>query len=274
MYALLTGLSLFAVGEEFHSVQMNRTSLTISSYAGSEKGFLANSYLLVGFDDAMLVDAQLLKSEAKHVVHLIKNSGKKLTTVFVTHDHPDHYLGLALIHAAFPEAKIIATPAVAAAIKKKAPGAIEKWQDEFKADLPTDIVVPEAYAKDSIDFGGDKIKIVPLQAGESENAAALYVPSLKVLIAGDAVFNNVHLYLAEHHPDGWLKNLEKLKAIGKINNIMPGHGLPGGTELIDANKKYIETFEAAPKNKATCVEKMKTAYPDYKMPELAERSCE
>ena len=37
----------------------------------------------------------------------------EIDTVLITHAHPDHYFGLAPIADAFPEARVIALPAVA-----------------------------------------------------------------------------------------------------------------------------------------------------------------
>ena len=52
----------------------------------------ANYTLVTGETEALLIDVPFSRSDAHRVVAAILDSGKKLTTIFVTHDHPDHFL--------------------------------------------------------------------------------------------------------------------------------------------------------------------------------------
>src|SRR4051794_18490172 len=87
-------------------------ALTTTVYTGSPAGFLVDSTLVAGAKDAILIDAQFDLADAHRLVAVILESKKNLTTVYVTHSHPDHYFGLAVIHQAFPAAKLVALPAV------------------------------------------------------------------------------------------------------------------------------------------------------------------
>jgi len=60
------------------------------------------------------------------------------------------------------------------------------------------------------------------------HATASYVPSEKVLIAGDLVFSKMHPYFADiNNPTGWIEALQRLKTIGPITVVYPGHGPVG-----------------------------------------------
>lgn len=249
-----------------------RSSLTITTYAASERGFLVNSQLLVGFEECMLINAQLLRSEAKHAVGVIKHSGKKLTTVFITHDDPDDYLGLDVIHSAFPDAKIIATPKVAASIKAHAQKAIDDRKEKFGSDLATIFIVPEAYDKPTFEFSNNVLQIRELGSGESDNGAVLYVPSLQLLFAGDLISNQVHLWIVNGHVPGWLKNLDGARGIGPIHTVLPGHGALGSVTLFDDTKAYLQAYASASKNKLTAVKTMQEKYPAYKLTQMLEES--
>src|SRR5690606_36377879 len=88
--------------------------LTATVHTAGEAGFSATSTLIAGEKDAILVDAQFTLSEAHRVAAMILESGKRLTHVFVTHAHPDHYFGAEVILRQFPGAKLVAPPEVVA----------------------------------------------------------------------------------------------------------------------------------------------------------------
>src|SRR4051812_35569857 len=67
--------------------------LKLRVVTGSPEGFLANSTLVTGEKDAVLIDAQFTIADGKRVADAVKESGKNLTLVYVTHSHPDHYFG-------------------------------------------------------------------------------------------------------------------------------------------------------------------------------------
>src|SRR5262245_61341097 len=77
-------------------------------YTASPEGFQVTSTLIYGDKDAILIDAQFTLSDARRLVDTIKQTGKNLTTVYVTHSHPDHYFGFVEIKKVFPNAKLVA----------------------------------------------------------------------------------------------------------------------------------------------------------------------
>ncbi len=77
-------------------------SLATKVFFSDEKGFEVASVIVMGKTDAVLIDAQWTLSNAHRVVAEILETGKNLTTVYVTHAHPDHYFGLGPIAEAFP----------------------------------------------------------------------------------------------------------------------------------------------------------------------------
>jgi len=53
--------------------------------------------LIMGREDAVLVDALLTTAQATALAGWIQASGRNLTTVYVTHGHGDHFFGLPII---------------------------------------------------------------------------------------------------------------------------------------------------------------------------------
>ena len=84
------------------SVASAQSHLQLRIFTSSPEGFSVNSTLVYGDKDAILIDSQFLLSEAHRLAAMILESKKNLTTVYITHPHPDHYFGLAVIKQAFP----------------------------------------------------------------------------------------------------------------------------------------------------------------------------
>src|ERR1700704_4771624 len=76
-------------------------------------GYDVNSTMISGAQDMLLIDPQFSLSEAHRLAAEILESRKNLAVIYVTHPHPDHLFGLAVLKQAFPGAKILALPATA-----------------------------------------------------------------------------------------------------------------------------------------------------------------
>lgn len=274
-YAMKTLLSTIALAA-LSSAPALAAAPKIQVFTAGAAGFHATSTLITGEKDAVLVDAQFTRAEAHRLAAEILDSGKELKTIVITHAHPDHAFGLEIILKQFPNAKAVALPEVVAEIQKIAPGKLSYWKPIYGQNLADGFTVPEAL-KGSIDLEGNEIKLVRLAEGESESAAAVYVPAAKTLIAGDAAFDGVHLWLAEGRPEQWLKNLETLKKVGPVDQVVPGHKRPGtpaaGLSLLDRNAAYIKDFvtiKAAATSPADALAKISAKYPDFALPIIAD----
>src|ERR1700740_2857379 len=96
-------------------------ALSIQRFTSSEPGAWSNSYLISGESEAILFDVFMLRDDAAHIAEEITKSKKTLTTVMISHAHPDHFMGLDIITEAFPQARIASTQNVVADIKSDGP---------------------------------------------------------------------------------------------------------------------------------------------------------
>jgi glyoxylase-like metal-dependent hydrolase (beta-lactamase superfamily II) len=62
--------------------------------------------MISGEKDMLLIDPQFSLSEAHRLAAEILESKKNLAVIYVTHPHPDHLFGLAVLKQAFPQPKI------------------------------------------------------------------------------------------------------------------------------------------------------------------------
>src|SRR5450830_337073 len=138
---LILGSAAFAV--QAHAAAV--APLTLDVYNPGEAAiFPVASVLVSGQHDAVLIDAQFSRGDAEKLVQKIRASGKKLTTIYISHSDPDYYFGLDVIKAAFPQAKIVATADTVAEIKRKADAKLAYWGPILKNNAPQAIVIPQA----------------------------------------------------------------------------------------------------------------------------------
>jgi glyoxylase-like metal-dependent hydrolase (beta-lactamase superfamily II) len=273
--SLFVLISAMTLGCQTIATRTSARPLNIKTFTSNEAGFLVNSHLIEGQSEAILVDAQFTRSQARKVIEMVKASRKNLNTIYITHGHPDHYFGLELLVKEFPKAKVIASRGVIADIKATAQGKLDYWKKMYGEDLADSYVTPEPFDGTSLVLEGNEIQLVELAPGESESATVLYIPSLQALITGDMAYNQVHLWLAENRPESWLKNLQAVTGLGRIKNVLTGHGEPAGAELLESNRKYILDFveitERSQSKKAALAE-INRRYPSFRLPIIAELS--
>jgi len=244
--------------------------LQLQVITGSPEGFLVNSTLITGDKEAVLVDSELTLADAKRVVDAVTASKKTLTTVFVTHFHPDHYFGFVAVKEAFPNAKLVALPATVEEIQKTWEAKVKQWKPLFKDAIPSKPVVPEPLAGDSLTVDGVKLEVVGAQQGDSANNSYVWIPSLHAVITGDIVYDDVFPWTAETTAESrkaWAGTLDKLSALNP-EIVVPGHQKADHKQApssIAFTKGYLAAWDealAASKKPADLQTKIKAKYPD------------
>ena len=232
--------ALLALSASFSMGCGTKVTLTVKGYT-SDPTFAVNSYLISGDQDAILVDGQFSRADAEKVVAMVKESKKTLRSIFVTHAHPDHYLGLDIIASAFPSVPIQATKEVVADFQAKGPAALASAKTNFgAANIADKLATLTPIDGDTLSLEGTDLRIVKYTDGESSTSAALYGADQKLLVAGDLVYNRAYLWLAECKLDAWTKNLQALRSLGPIETVYPGHGAPEATPAaIDEDIQYL-----------------------------------
>ncbi|MFF4731225.1 MBL fold metallo-hydrolase [Streptomyces mirabilis] len=214
--------------------------------------------LITGEHDAVLVDALMTAEQADRLADWVAASGMNLTTVFVTHGHGDHWFGLGTLLERFPGARAVATPAVVEQMKKQmAPEFVASfWDKRFPGEIPSRLVAAEPLAGDRLELEGHDLVVVGLGHTDTDDTTCLHVPSIGLVVAGDAVYNDVHLYLAESPAEGrraWLDALDIIAAL-EPEAVVAGHknpDRPDDPKSIAETRRYIRDFEAVAERTTT-----------------------
>lgn len=260
---LLTALLILS------GVMAAEAQLQVKPIVGSENGFRVTSTLVSGKKDAVLIDAQFLISEAQKVVDEIKQSGKHLTTVYITHWHPDHVFGSKIIHEAFPDAKFVALPVTVKEIRESWEEKVKEWKGVYKDDLANEVVIPEALKGNTILLEGAKLEIHGPVQGDDTHNSYVYIPSIKTVVAGDIVYNGIYPWTRETNKaqrQEWIKVLNKLEALHPAK-VVAGHKDPAKEDNVGALKfmkdylRFYDEARAAAADKEAFVAKIKEQYP-------------
>jgi glyoxylase-like metal-dependent hydrolase (beta-lactamase superfamily II) len=253
------------------------TTLTTQVFTASEPGFLVTSTLVSGEKEAVLVDAQFTLSDAHRLIATILESKKTLTTVYVTHWHPDHYFGLVAIKQAFPKAKLVTLPATITGIKKSWQGKVKQWGPMYGANLTAQPAIPGPVGGKALTLEGQTLEIHGGVQGDSPDNSYVWIPSIKTVITGDIVYQGVHPWTAETDAaarQAWLKSLDELAALG-ATTVIAGHKDPklkDDASGIEATRGYLKAFDqalAASKTADELEAKLKAKYPGLALPIVA-----
>jgi glyoxylase-like metal-dependent hydrolase (beta-lactamase superfamily II) len=202
--------------------------------------------LISGEHDAVLVDAPYTFGQIERVRNWIKDSGKTLRYVYITHAHGDHWLGAGELLSSFPDARVYATPGTLGRMGHEATVGREKlWDAVFPGLVPASPLIAEAVPADGLEIEGNRLVPIELGHTDTDDTTALWVPSLGLVVAGDSVYNGVHQYVLESSEEGfasWLAALDTIAAL-KPKFVVAGHKAPGAPddpESIEETRAYLK----------------------------------
>jgi len=229
------------------------------------------STLIYGIKDAVLVDAYMTTKQATALADWVVSKGKNLTTIYITHGHGDHWFGVGTLLERFPNVRVVATPDTVKVMRQNAsPEALDgAWKPGFPGQIPDKLVIAEELKGNVIDLEGHELVAVELGHTDTDHTTCLHVPSIGLVVAGDAAYNDVHLYLAESNAQTrqeWISALDKIESLNP-RAVVASHKRPGNDDnprIIEETRQYIRDFDRLAQTTTTAQElydKMLGLYP-------------
>ncbi|MCD0488788.1 MBL fold metallo-hydrolase [Pedobacter sp. MC2016-14] len=259
-------LNMETQAQSFKTIEASNLKLEV--YNASENSFGVASVIVSGKTDAVLIDAQFTLADAEKVAQEIKASGKKLTTIYVSHADPDYYFGLEVFKNYFPDVVAYASPASVEAIKATAQKKLDVWGERLGKAITSNVVLPQVLKGNSIELEGQKLEIVGLE--EFPKKTFVWIPSIKAVVGGINVFGTTfNLWMADAQtPEArkqWIAVLDKIEALHPAI-VIPAHAnnaSPFDVSAVKHTRSYIQFYEEALKTNKTSEELIKAIKAKY-----------
>lgn len=281
IFALAMLCSAAGLAADASSVEtIENGPLHMQVFTSDVPGYSVTSTLIYGNSDLVLIDPQFLLPQAEEVVALIKATGRTLTTIYTTHAHPDHFLGVPAILDAFPNARYVALPEVRERMITGWPNRRNFWVQTYGEDvLPgPEPVLPEPLPNPpALHLEGYEMPITRDQIGlDGQGNSFVHIPAIKTVVTGDIIFNS-HL----RPPADTAPLYETLDRIAALNPdyVVAGHQAKGTTSeavVLNFVREYIGAFKMArmlSDNPQQLQEKMLEMYPTLGRPDALEQAA-
>ncbi len=203
------------------------------------------STLVFGEQDALLVDPPFTRAQIQQVGDWVERSGKRLTSIYATHGHGDHWFGTGELTRRFPGVTAYATEGTIKVMRQQATeGREQLWDRIFPGQIPPTPVLAQPVPAGGFPLEGNAV--IPVETGhtDTDHTSVLHVPSIGLVVAGDVVYNGVHQYILEGGHGGlreWLRGLDRVAAL-QPRFVVAGHKnreLPDDPGTIDQTRRYL-----------------------------------
>jgi len=217
--------------------------------------------LLTGPTEAILVDAAFLTDDVSALGDLIADTGKKLTTIYITHGHADHFFGIASLLQRFPHARAFALPSVLDYIGDTVAEQTGQWNAMFGDRVVKCEVLPEVLETSTLSVDGVAADVIEVEQADITPSSIVHVPTTGVVVAGDAVYNEIHPMLGLSTPEQWRKWIGTVDLVERLNPtmIVAGHKRPDSDDravqaMLSTTRAYIEDFAVSCENASSADE--------------------
>ncbi|HYN40567.1 MAG TPA: MBL fold metallo-hydrolase, partial [Thermoanaerobaculia bacterium] len=244
-------------------------------------GWGANAVAVLGDGETLLVDPLVAPAYARELKrHLAERGAGPVRWVVTTHHHSDHSVGASVF--ATEGAEVIAHAIAAERMAAEQPAILTERRARADVGALFADAVPAAptrllTAPLELSVGGVRAVVRPCGPAHTPGDLRVDLPGLGVVITGDLVFHRYHPNLEHADLAGWKRGLADLLRELLGTTFVPGHGAPGGREIVEAQLAWFEAAEEEARRSVVAglgpdrtVERLRERFPGYRLEAVLE----
>ena len=226
------------------------STLDLTTYHGEIGPFPVSSVIVAGEHEAVLIDAQFTLADAHRVVALVLATGKRLTTVYVSHGDPDYYFGLGVIRAAFPDARIVASGPTVEHIAHSAAAKLATWGPQLGANGPTNVLLPNVLEGDHSTSKATASRS-SVSTAQTPDRSFVWIPDFRPSSAASwSTAACISSPPTPPRPRPAPRGVETLETLAALHPsiVVPGHAAPDfphDLSGVTGSQEYLQVFEQA-----------------------------
>jgi glyoxylase-like metal-dependent hydrolase (beta-lactamase superfamily II) len=229
------------------------------------------STLIYGTEEAVLTDPGMTTDQARALGDWVAAKGRRVTDVVVTHGHGDHWFAAGLLAERF-RARVVATAGTITRMHATVAVRPLLWDKVYRGIPPTPVTAVTVPG-DRLTLEGHELVIVEVGHTDTDDTSVLHVPDLGLVVAGDVIYNGVHMWLGESVVVGGFGPWRK--AIDRVEGLRPRHVVCGhqnqqlnddAARTIAETRRYLDDADELLRTERTAVDFFTAEierYPDH-----------
>ena len=184
--------------------------------------------------------------EATALADWIELHDRRLTTIYITHGHGDHFSGLSVVLDRFPDARAVATAGTVEQMRNGSATA-HPYRAWFPGQIADKIPLAEPLGAGHFELEGLALEVIETGHTDTVDSTSLNVPDLSLVVTGDVAYNHCHMYIGATTPGGraeWIAALDKLAALHPAA-VVTGHKDPtqgNPPSVLAESRGYLEYY--------------------------------